>query len=176
LPSIYNINKHYIVINNTYYSNGSEQNISLVKEKTPKNSFITEVNNDIKNNKKKCHYKKYSYDIKNDLKFSANKKQKKSIFNKKNIYHKKFINLNKRYNNSVENDDRQQKNKNKKRYILDLLSSNLNSYQNNNSLIPLNSNKFKNKNNLINSNRPKKKVNNLITKKKKLPFSRKSPR
>ena len=165
LPSIYNINKHYIVINNTYYSNGSEQNISLIKEKTPKNSFITEVNNDIKNNNKKSYNKNYSYDIKNDLKFSANKKNKKSMFNKKMIYYKKFINLNKRYNNSVENDARQQQNNNKKKYILDLLSSNLNCYQNNNSLIPLNSNKYKNKKNLLNSNRPKKKVKNLITKK-----------
>ena len=165
LPSIYNINKHYIVINNTYYSNGSEQNISLIKEKTPKNSFITEVNNDIKNNNKKSYNKNYSYDIKNDLKFSANKKNKKSIVNKKIIYYKKFINLNKRYNNSVENDTRQQQNNNKKRYILDLLSSNLNSYQYNNSLIPLNPNKYKNKKNLLNSNKPKKKVKNLITKK-----------
>ncbi len=165
LPSIYNINKHYIVINNTYYSNGSEQNISLIKEKTPKNGFITEVNNDIKNNNKKYHTKNYSYDIKNDLKFSANKKNKKSLINKKIVYYKKFINLNKRYNNSVENDARQQQNSNKKRYILDLLSSNLNNYKYNNSLIPINPNKYKNKKNLINSNRPKKKVKNLINKK-----------
>ena len=165
LPNIYNINKHYIVINNAYYSNGSDQNISLIKEKTPKNNFITEVNNDIKNNNKNCHNNDNSYDIKNDLNFSANKKNKKSKFNKKMIYYKKFINLNKRYNNSVENDERQQQNNNKKRYILDLLSSNLNSYQYNNSLIPINPNKNKNKKNLINSNEPKKREKKLITKK-----------
>ena len=165
LPRIYNINKHYIVINNTYYSNGSEQNISYKKEKTPKSNFITEVNNDMKNNNKKVHNKNHSYDIKNELKFSANKKNKKSKLNTKMIYYKKFLNLNKKYNNSVENDERQQQNNNKKRYILDLLSSNLNSHQYNNSLIPLNSNKYKNKKNLLNSNRPKKKVKNLITKK-----------
>ena len=66
------------------------------------------------------------------------------IFNKKNmIYHKKFVNINKRYNNSVENDTR------KKKYILELLNSNPNNKQNNNSLLSLNANKRQNKDNIF---------------------------
>lgn len=65
------------------------------------------------------------------------------LLNKKNmIYHKKLININKRYNNSVESNQRQ------KDYIMDLPFSNSNNRQYNNSLIAI-SNKNKKKEKLF---------------------------
>ena len=140
--------KKYLEISNTYCSNGSNKNIALWKEKTPKNNLITEINqnnnrinilNSDINNKFMKRSKNYSLDIRNDVKYIDNLNNN-SIFNKNNmIYHKKFINTNKRYNNSVENNQR------KKNYYLDLVNSNTNNKQFNNSLIVLN-NKNNNKN------------------------------
>ena len=151
-----NINTKYLDINNnnTYYSNNSKQNLSLFKEKTPKNNLITDlnyyskINNDQKIYQHNIHNKNHSYDIRNELKYRYNL-NKNSLFNNKNIiYHKKFINLNKRYNNSVESNNRQ------KKYILDLLTTNSNNNKiYNNSLIALNS---KNKKSIV----PQKKHSN----------------
>ena len=146
-----NIQNKHLEIKNTYCPNGSHnKNISFLKEKTPKKHLITEISENINRNyelnsdlidKINNRPKHYSYDIRNDFKYIDNINNNQ-IFNKKNmIYHKKFINTNKRYNNSVENDTR------KKKYILELLNSNPNNKQNNNSLLSLNANKRQNKGN-----------------------------
>ena len=145
-----NLNK-YIETNNTYFSNGSNQNISFWKDKTPKNNIITEINqnpnrsqilNSDINNKFIKRTKNYSLDIRNDFKYMDNQNNN-LLLNKKNmIYHKKLININKRYNNSVESNQRQ------KNYIMDLPFSNSNNRQYNNSLIAI-SNKNKKKEKLF---------------------------
>ena len=162
----FQIQSNHLEITNTYYSNGSNENISLEKEKTPKNkNIITEYDN--KANKitennyntnyinKKTHKKISNNEGKNAFKFLCNDNNRE-LFSKKNIkiYYKKFLNLNKRYNNSAENDARQRLNKNKQNFILELLASNSNNYQYNNSVILLNKNKNKlKKNNHINKNK-----------------------
>ena len=143
-----NINNKYIdVNNNTYFSNESKQNLSLFKEKSQKNNLITDINYYSKRNNEpkfyqyNIHHKNHSYDMRNVYKYRENL-NKNSLFNNKNIiYHKKFINLNKRYNNSVESNIR------KKKYILDILTTQNNNKLYNNSLIALNVNKNKNKKN-----------------------------
>ena len=150
-----NIQNKHLIIKNTYCFNGSNKNISFLKEKTPKNHLITDINENINRNyelnsnlidKINNRSKHYSYDIKNGFKYidNMNNNNYNRIYNKKNmIYHKKLVNINRRYNNSVENDTR------KKKYILELLNSNPNNKQNNNSLLSLNANKFKNKDNIF---------------------------
>ena len=150
------IQNNYLEINNSYCSNGSNKNISITKEKTPKNknnNIIEENNvgdNIICENKyksdnigKKTHNRISSYDNKSNFKYSNDKKL---LFNNNNMiaYYKKFLNINKRYNNSVENNV----NKKNKNFILEFVASNSNkNNQYNNSLITLNINKNKNKKN-----------------------------
>ena len=149
----YSIPNNYLEIKNAYCFNGSNnKNIIFLKEKTPKNHLITDISENINRNNElnselidKIHnrYNHYSYDIRNGIKYLDNMNDN-HIFNKKNmIYHKKFININNRYNNSVENEVR------KKKYILELLNSNQNNKQYNNSLLLLNANKRQNKENIL---------------------------
>ena len=144
--NIYNKN---LEINNIYFSNISN-NISILKDRYHKKNLITDINgelnrniginNNINNNKIHNYSKHYSNDIRNDNKYAHNENNN-SIFNKNNIvYHKKFININRRHHNSVESDIKQ------KKLNLDLLGSYPNNKNYNNSLIILKSNKAKNKN------------------------------
>ena len=129
---IYNF--HSDINSNTYCSNGS---ISMIKEKTPQKKLTGDisVNKTYLNNYNITNKNKSGNNIKNYI-YNANI-YGKAIYNNKNIiYHKKFINLNKRYNNSVETHAR------KKKYILQPYNNNF--Y--NNSLISLITNKNKKSN------------------------------
>ena len=126
-------------ISKTFFSNNIiNQSLSLMKEKTPNRSNIynnTEINSLIQKNPQNST----NNGIKN-MKFLYNNN---NLNTKDIIYHKKFINLNKRKNNSVENENR------KKGYNLEIPNinngiSNLHNY----SLITLYSNQIKNNKNL----------------------------
>ena len=128
---------------NSYFSNGS---ITYIGEKIPDKFISTDMNaNDntfLNNGNITTNYNNYKNgsNVKNYI-YCANM-NKRDIYNKKNmIYHKKFINLNKRYNNSVETNERRHK------YVL--YNPNNNKYFNN-SLFSIVSNK--NKKRVINNN------------------------
>ena len=135
---------------NDYFSNSiTNENISLTKEHIPNKTDIytkTEISNTNNNDKNK--------NIKNLKYLSINSKKNRTPLNKKGmIYHKKFINLNKRKNNSVENENH------KKKYNLDIGDLN-NVNHHNYSLLSLYTNQLRNNKNI---EKIKKKVMNNLS-------------
>ena len=137
---------------NDYFSNSiTNENISLTKEPISNKTDIynkTEISNNNNYDKDKNN------NIKN-LKFlSIKSKKNKTPLNKKEmIYHKKFINLNKRKNNSVENENH------KKKYNLEITDLN-NANHHNYSLLSLYTNQLRNN---VNIEKIKKKVMNNLS-------------
>ena len=119
----------------TLFSNGIiNQNIILMKEASDRTN--RKANLEISS-----HFQKSTNNKNNNIKNI--KFLYKNIFNKNDIiYHKKFINLNKRKNNSLDNENR------KKEYNLEIANLNNVNNHHNFSLITLYSNQIKNNKNL----------------------------
>jgi len=144
-----NPNKNIDSASKTFFTTSIiKENISLNKEHIP-NKTDNDNNTDLSANNNINNKNIKNDKIKNLKLLSIKNNQNKIPLNKKGmIYHKKFINLNKRKNNSVENEHH------KKKYNLDI--SNLNNINHQNySLISLYSNQIRNN---VNIEKIKKKI------------------